>query len=426
MRNVVGWTLLSALGMAVSCSLIGDFSHLTVVENGGSGPGGSSASSGTGAGGGSGGGGGTGGCQPTGPEICDNNADDDCDGDVDCDDSECTNITCAYLGVTCGTAVAPCGGATLLCDNQQEDGDETDVDCGGDPVTCETRCADGLVCAEGADCVSQVCEVTCQPPACGDGVINGDEECEDGTVAASYDGCSADCLHEASHLLISEVVDDDDAAEFIEIYNPTNGAISLADVYLSNLDTYYEVTIPMTAEILIQFPPTATIAAYGFVVVSLESATLFEGKYGAYPDFDLEPNDANAPAMLGDAVLGSKIDNEKAMIVLFRWDGQTDLVDDLDYFLYGTDTSEAMDKTGEQVGSSTYQPETPPANQIAVQSPGKNKALYRCDTAETTETLTGGNGVSGHDETSEDMSYAFRQVDAPTPGMAPADTGPCP
>jgi len=130
--------------------------------------------------------------------------------------------------------------------------------------------------------------------------------------------------------------------------------------------------------------------------------------------------------MTGNVAVGSKIDNGHGIVVLFRWDGQSDLIDDLDYFRYGNDANDAVDKSGVPVGSSTYLADTADTNQVTATSPGKGKALYRCDTAETTETLTGGNGISGHDETSEDLGYAFRQVDTPTPGMAPVQTGPCP
>jgi hypothetical protein len=57
-----------------------------------------------------------------------------------------------------------------------QNGTETDKDCGGGG--CQ-KCADGLGCATGADCTSQVCDVgntkKCQAPTCSDGVRNGGE-----------------------------------------------------------------------------------------------------------------------------------------------------------------------------------------------------------------------------------------------------------
>jgi hypothetical protein len=70
---------------------------------------GSAGSGGAGGGAGSGGRGGAGGaggnCVPTGPESCFNNVDDDCDGQVDCADSDCgPNVAqCASLDPSAGT-----------------------------------------------------------------------------------------------------------------------------------------------------------------------------------------------------------------------------------------------------------------------------------------------------------------------------------
>jgi hypothetical protein len=160
------------------------------------------------------------------------------------------------------------------------------------------------------------------------------------------------------------------------------------------------------------------------VVVSLESATAFEMVYGKLPDFDMVG--AMVPLMDG-ADLAGKIGNDTAMIVLFHWDGATELVRDVDYLLYGTIVS-AADKSGVRVGASSYLDDTPPRMQSPASKVGKNVALYRCDTVEESERDTGGNGEDGHDETSEDCSRAFAKASEPTPGMAPvdADRGPCP
>ncbi|PKN57418.1 MAG: hypothetical protein CVU56_11190 [Deltaproteobacteria bacterium HGW-Deltaproteobacteria-14] len=83
-----------------------------------------------------------------------------------------------------------------------KNGPETGTDCGGG---CEP-CADGTACAEANDCASGVCVgAACQVPACGDGVVNGAEACDDGALDASGrpapafpgDGCASDCTIEA-------------------------------------------------------------------------------------------------------------------------------------------------------------------------------------------------------------------------------------
>ena len=59
------------------------------------------------------------------------------------------------------------------CSDGIKDGTETDIDCGG--ATCP-KCASGLHCLSGNDCLSGVCSGgICQVPSCSDGVKNGTE-----------------------------------------------------------------------------------------------------------------------------------------------------------------------------------------------------------------------------------------------------------
>ncbi len=340
--------------------------------------------------------------------------------------------SCETLGLTCGEG--PCGN----CDNAAKDGSETDTDCGGEISTCATRCPNGDSCMVNSDCLSGVCSDAniCKAPICGDGLVTGDEDCDDNQgTPESWDGCSADCNDEAPHLLISEFADEEDAEEFVEIYNPANISKSLEQVYLGSYADYYKIaenTPPPGGDFVVGFPLDATIGPHGFVVVSLESQAAFQAEHsGAMPDYDFDPNSAT-PTMLswdgGPLDPALKLNNGKGMLVLFSWNGSTDLVEDLDYVLWGDgDTSMAMDKSGKKVKQSTYKPETKPAMQVPKKSGGKNKSLYRCDTAELTESQTNGNGYMGlHDETSENFGKTFLETKTPTPGAPPAKLGACP
>jgi hypothetical protein len=46
-------------------------------------------------------------------------------------------------------------------------------------------------------------------------------------------------------------------------------------------------------------------------------------------------------------------------------------------------------------------------------APGNGAAAIRCNYAETGERMTGGNGVGGHDETSEPLTATWRTTTAP-------------
>ena len=281
----------------------------------------------------------------------------------------------------------------------------------------------------GSDCDSQVCVAgICQPGSCGDGFINTPTEtCDDGNDD-SFDGCSSGCVLPVDQLLISELVTSPTSAEMIEIYNPGPNPVNLDQVYLSDAETYYQVTTNSasvsSADFLLQFPPGSTIPSKGFVVVSLDSAAAFKQHFAAFPSFDLDAQDNGSPAMLGKFGTSSGLTNGAEFVVLFSWDGQSDLVSDIDYVRYGQSGS-AIDKTGVTVGQSTYKNDTPFVNQLTAKAPGSGQALHRCDTAETTETTTGGNGLLGHDETSENGQIAWKIAATPSP-LAPPASSICP
>jgi cysteine-rich repeat protein len=75
------------------------------------------------------------------------------------------------------------------CSDGSHNGAETGIDCGGAESGCPT-CAAGQACGAPDDCQSRVCsQAECQAPSCGDGVIQGDELCDDGNSLAG-DGCA--------------------------------------------------------------------------------------------------------------------------------------------------------------------------------------------------------------------------------------------
>ncbi len=91
------------------------------------------------------------GCTPS-AEVCDNGSDDDCDGDIDCADADCS-----------GDPACACSPTAEVCDNGADDDcdgatDCADSDCSADPACNCTLAAVGDPCVNDADCCSNKCK----------------------------------------------------------------------------------------------------------------------------------------------------------------------------------------------------------------------------------------------------------------------------
>lgn len=71
---------------------------------------------------------------------------------------------------------------------EDTEGTETDTDTGCLEGELGCACEDDVDCADGLACV----DALCVEPQCGDGIVTGDEACDDGNLMDS-DGCNADC-----------------------------------------------------------------------------------------------------------------------------------------------------------------------------------------------------------------------------------------
>ncbi len=236
----------------------------------------------------------------------------------------------------------------------------------------------------------------------------------------------------AGHLLINEISVTPEGGEFIEIFNPTNGDIDLTDYYLSDNSTYVNVASgkawePITnnagTDFLARFPANAVIVAGGYRVIATDPG--YEMQYLGCPDYFLGMDalpcgGANIPMMVAtelDSITNmSNLSNMREMLVLFTWSGNiNDVLKDVDYVTWGA-TFEAgtrVDKTA----VAGYKPDTAPDLQKAAPAPGTLQSIERC-AGEVGEKTTGGNGVSGHDETSEDLGASFKVTSSATPGVA--------
>ncbi len=256
-------------------------------------------------------------------------------------------------------------------------------------------------------------------------------------------------------LLLSEVTAAPTQAEFVEIHNPGGAAVDLTNVYLADFHSYYNVvlTTPVTngqnGDFVVRFPAGATIPAGGFQTVAVGGAVCFNnacGTVGAFTGFGANPtyeifldnttSDAAVPDMLvpfTGAVGSSRgIRNNGEMLVLFYWDQSSDLVVDLDYVIFGTDDAAGnapVDKTGVMVDgvdandmATTYQADAADvdANHATIFD-GDVDVICRFDFAEAGQTMAGGNGLAGRNETSENSATNWFGCMVPTPGFSDVD-----
>ncbi len=243
-------------------------------------------------------------------------------------------------------------------------------------------------------------------------------------------------------LLISEVVVTPTAGEFIEVYNPNATAMDLSNVFITDATFaadgtyYYNIVTGSNAgggsfgDFLARFPDGASIAPGAYQTIAIAGSDAYFSTYGTNPDYELFEDNTSADGILDmrEALPGSinsqgGLTNGGEVAILFYWDGTTDLVTDLDYVIWG-DTDEAVDKTGISIDGpdadtdvSTYSNDTSIASQqlVSTSAHANGQSFQRQDLFEGTEITSGGNGVNGQDETSEDFMNTWCSSSA-TPG----------
>lgn len=258
-------------------------------------------------------------------------------------------------------------------------------------------------------------------------------------LGASFTGTVA----AQDHLLITEFVVTPTAGEFIEVFNPTGETVDLTNYYLTdevfrNNNNYINVVqggfSAFSSDFMVKFPDGATIAPGQFLTVAV-SGTGFEATYGVTADFEIVGDSDNTTDMTAVSVGGSAgISNSGEVIILFYWDGESDLVQDVDIVLWG-DKDEAVDKTGVSIDgidaddeASEYAPDTPVAEQTVVNAENDDdevphddgmSAQRRLDVEDVENWSAAGNGITGHDETSENLTWKggiWSINEPPTPG----------
>ena len=228
---------------------------------------------------------------------------------------------------------------------------------------------------------------------------------------------SAVTFGQADHIVFSEIVLTPSDGEYVEITNPTANDIDMSDYYLTDAtDTglgkvYHKIATGVdywsgsSSDFICRFPSNYSLPAGASIKVSLRDNDSYVSTYGESADLSLD--DDMLDAVDGSSTKGTaaapKLSNTSETLVLFYWDGTSSTVKDVDYLLWG-DNSFAVDKSG----ISGYQSDTPASSQSYMSVHTTNEKLIRVESAgEGGETQSGGNGITGHDETSEPLSETW-------------------
>ncbi len=248
-----------------------------------------------------------------------------------------------------------------------------------------------------------------------------------------------------THVVISEVKAHPLGSEFIEIFNAGCDAVDLSVYYVTDEPTYgllpawgSEPPELEHQDIVMRFPAGSVLEA-GEVAIVARTEPGFTTAFGFTPDYTVR-TPALAPQMetiaRGDTT-DFEILNAGEPIILFRWDGENDLVTDVDIVVAGEApptgsqllakqdvAPSGVDGPDRDVIATLYRDDALSLLPMEVGDPGNAPGIgaYQRVTLEgAAEIDTAGNGIDEHDETSEDTRMTWEQTvgTVPTPGAVP-------
>ena len=262
-----------------------------------------------------------------------------------------------------------------------------------------------------------------------------------GPDAASPDGGVQPAL--GTHLLITEVKTID-ADEFIEIYNPTDVAVALDHYYLADVNGYFLLPSGIgagtsldvsTTDFVARFPEGSSIPARGVITVASDGPGFSALHADTHATFAIEEAGAGDTAMVLLDGTGVTLTNGGEMVVLFYWDGASDLVKDVDLIIAGNAPSAgntiaaktAVDGPDLDDAASSYAADAATIGDLAADTESdltlaQSYQRLALESATVESQLGTGNGMTGDDETSEQirMTWSSAGHEAATPGTIPA------
>ena len=165
-------------------------------------------------------------------------------------------------------------------------------------------------------------------------------------------------------------------------------------------------------DFLIQFPEGVSIGPKGTYTITTEFNSTFLDSYDDMPDLSLKDSVFD----VFEFGVSPKLQSEE-MLILFYRENTLSIIQDVDYFLWG-DYDKGVSKTvADEFPGCTdsdacyYNNDTPLEDQIFIRSYGSSESsdsLYvRVCNNEIDELMVGGNGITGHDETSENLVFSW-------------------
>ncbi|MGC9364853.1 MAG: lamin tail domain-containing protein [Fidelibacterota bacterium] len=218
------------------------------------------------------------------------------------------------------------------------------------------------------------------------------------------------------HLIFSEIVITPGDGEYIQIKNPTSQNVDMSNYYLTDaVDTvngkfYYNLPSGSNyhsgsaTDFTARFPDGFILTAGSSITVAVDSAK-FNNYYSEKADLSIKNNFRQA--VDGTNSIGGApvyLDDIQESLILFYWDGTAATVKDVDYLVWGS-RLHCVDKSD----VSGYNDDTPISQQEYVEAHVVDEKFQRIN-GEGSEIASGGNGITGHDETSEHFTETWQIV----------------